>query len=210
MAQVAKVVRRLEPREMADLVALYQRAFWDDPAILHLAPNENTRGRVLDAYMRMVIQYGLRWGRVQTIEQDGRLRVGAVWLPPGGAPASTWKQMRCGFIPLLFSNLNLRNLRIFFSLGNKLEELHKRDVPRQHWYLWLLAVDTPDQGQGFGSAVLAPELREADTGNTPCYVETAKPINLDFYQKQGFVIKREIQMPGGGPPLWTLVRDPVR
>jgi ribosomal protein S18 acetylase RimI-like enzyme len=160
--------------------------------------------------MRMVIRYGLRWGRVQTIEQEGLLRVGAVWLPPGGAPASTLKQIRCGFIPLLLSNLNLRSLRIFFSLGSKLEELHKCDVPRQHWYLWLLAVDTPDQGQGFGSAVLAPELREADTGNVPCYVETAKTVNLDFYQKQGFVIKREIQMPGGGPPLWTLIRDPVR
>jgi ribosomal protein S18 acetylase RimI-like enzyme len=195
---------------MTELVALYQRAFWDDPAIVHLVPDEKTRGRALDAYMRMVIRYGLRWGRVQTIEQDGRIRVGAVWLPPGGAPASVLKQLRCGLLPVLFSNFNWRNLRNFFALGNKLEELHRKDVARYHWYLWLLAVDPPDQGSGFGSAVVAPELREADTGNFPCYVETAKTVNLDFYQKQGFVIKREITMPGNGPPLWTLVRDPVR
>ena len=205
-----KTVRALRPGEMAELVALYQRAFWDDPAIVHLMPNERTRAAPMDAYMRMAIRYGLRWGRVQTIEQEGRLRVGAVWLPPGSAPASTIKQIRCGFIQLLLSNLNWRSLRNFFALGNKLEEMHKKDVPKQHWYLWLLAVDPSDQGKGLGSAIVAPELREADTANAPCYVETAKVVNLDFYQKQGFVIKREIKMPGEDPPLWTLIREPVR
>lgn len=195
---------------MEDLVALYRRAFWDDPVIVHLLPNEKTRARPLDAYMRMVLRYGLRWGRVQAVEHEGRLRVGAVWLPPGGAPASTLKQMRSGFFAVVLANLNWRSLRIFLSLANELEKLHRHDVDSQHWYLWLLAVDPPDQGQGYGSTVLAPELREADTGNAPCYVETAKRINLEFYQKQGFVMKREVQVPGDGPPLWTLVREPVR
>jgi len=206
----ARTVRALNVPEREALVALYQRAFWDDPAIVHLLPNEKTRGKTLDAYMRMVIRYGFRWGRVQTIEEEGRIRVGAVWLPPGGAPPSTIKQIRSGFIPLLLSNPNLGSLRNFFALGAMIEELHKKDIQKQHWYLWLLAVDPPDQGKGFGGAVLGPELLAADQGNSPCYVETAKTINLEFYKKQGFVIKREFPMPGNGPPMWTLIREPIR
>ena len=206
----ARTVRALSVPEREALVALYQRAFWDDPAIVHLLPNEKTRGKTLDAYMRMVIRYGFRWGRVQTIEEEGRIRVGAVWLPPGGAPPSTIKQIRSGFIPLLLSNPNLRSLRNFFALGAMIEKLHKKDIQKQHWYLWLLAVDPPDQGKGFGGAVLGPELLAADQGNSPCYVETAKTINLEFYKKQGFVIKREFPMPGNGPPMWTLIREPIR
>ena len=51
-------VRRLKRRDVENLVTLYQRAFWDDPAIEFILPDERTRGRILDAYMRMMIRLG--------------------------------------------------------------------------------------------------------------------------------------------------------
>jgi ribosomal protein S18 acetylase RimI-like enzyme len=207
----AKTPRKLKRRERDELIALYRRAFWDDPAIEFMLPDERTRGRAMDAYMRMMIRYGFRYGRVLTIADEGRLRVGSVWLPPGQALPHLLGLIRCGFIQMLLSNPNVPSLRKFFALSAQIEKLHKEDVPKQHWYLMLLAVDPPDQGKGFGGAVLGQELREADMGGgVPCYVETSKVRNLDFYQKQGFVIKREIAMSFGGPPLWTLIREPVR
>jgi hypothetical protein len=41
-------------------------------------------------------------------------------------------------------------------------------------------------------------------------VETSKTRNVTFYEKQGFIVKKEIAIPMGGPPLWTLIREPVR
>ena len=102
------------------------------------------------------------------------------------------------------------SLRKFFALSAAIEKLHERDVPNQHWYLMVLGVDPPYQGQGLGGAVLEQELRDADMSGLPCYEETAKPINLTFYEKQGFVVNKEIAVPMGGPPLWTLIRAPVR
>jgi ribosomal protein S18 acetylase RimI-like enzyme len=202
--------RRLKRREMDELVALYRRAFWDDPVIDFILPDEQHRARTMDAYMRMQIRYGFRYGRVLTIAEEGRLRVGSVWLPPGQAPPHLWGMVRSGFIQLLLTEPNVPTLRKFFALSAAIEKLHKKDIPKQHWYLMVLAVDPPNQGQGLGGAVLEQELREADMRGLPCYVETAKPINVTFYEKQGFVVNKEIAVPMGGPPFWTLIREPVR
>jgi ribosomal protein S18 acetylase RimI-like enzyme len=40
----------------------------------------------------------------------------------------------------------------FVRCDSHTEHLHKRDAPAQHWYLWLLGVEPPRQGQGIGSA----------------------------------------------------------
>jgi ribosomal protein S18 acetylase RimI-like enzyme len=202
-------VRALERGETEQLVALYQRSFWDDPAIEFLLPNEKRRAKGLDAYMRMAIRYGLKHGRVQTIAGDAGPRVGSVWLPPGEALATFPKLIRAGFIGMIMSNLNAASLRKFFAMSSMIEEHRKADIQKNHWYLWILAADVTEQGQGLGTAVLEEELREADLAGVPCYVETAKQINLEFYEKQGFVTKREDPLPGGGPPLWTMIRKPM-
>jgi ribosomal protein S18 acetylase RimI-like enzyme len=209
-AKRAKIPRKLKRSETDELIALYRRAFWDDPAIVFMLPDEKHRARTMDAYMRMQIRYGFRYGRVLTIADEGRLRVGSVWLPPGEAPPHLLGLIRCGFVQLLLSNPNVPSLRKFFALSAEIEKLHKKDVPKQHWYLMLLAVDPPDQGKGFGGAVLGPELEEADRRGLPCYVETTKARNVPFYEKQGFVVKKEIAIPMGGPPVWTMIREPVR
>jgi ribosomal protein S18 acetylase RimI-like enzyme len=42
-----------------------------------------------------------------------------------------------------------------------------------------------------------------------CYLETAKAINVKFYRKHGFEVVREIELASGGPPLWTMKREPL-
>jgi GNAT superfamily N-acetyltransferase len=203
-------VRRLKQRDVENLVALYRRAFWDDPAIEFILPDERTRGRILDAYMRMMIRVGFAEGLAQTIDGEDGLRCGSVWIAPGKAPVGIVSMVRAGFLQLIAGTRNVASLRKFFALSAKIEEMHKRDVSKEHWYLAVLAVDPPQQGKGFGGLVLGPELEEADTRGLPCYVETSKPRNVTFYEKQGFVVNKEIAIPMGGPPLWTLIREPVR
>jgi ribosomal protein S18 acetylase RimI-like enzyme len=211
MKEVAAAnVRRLKRREINDLVALYQRAFWDDPAIEFILPDERTRGRILDAYMRMMIRLGFAEGLAQTIDGEDGLRCGSVWIAPGKAPVGIVPMVRAGFLQLIAGTRNVASLRKFFALSAKIEEMHKRDIQKEHWYLAVLAVDPPQQGKGFGGLVLGPELEQADRRGLPCYVETSKTRNVTFYEKQGFVVKQEIAIPMGGPPLWTLIREPVR
>jgi GNAT superfamily N-acetyltransferase len=118
--------------------------------------------------------------------------------------------VRGGFVQLLAGTRSIATLRKFFALSAKIEAMHKRDIQKEHWYLAVLAVDPSQQGKGFGGLVLEPELEEADRRGLPCYVETAKTRNVTFYEKQGFVVKHEFAVPMGGPPFWTMIREPVR
>jgi GNAT superfamily N-acetyltransferase len=93
------------------------------------------------------------------------------------------------------------------ALGH-LDLLHRAAVPPEHWYLMLLGVDPPRQGQGVGGALIAPVLAKADAANLPCYLETTKTRNVPFYRKHDFEVVVEDDLPGGGFHFWTMRRDP--
>ena len=60
-----------------------------------------------------------------------------------------------------------------------------------------------------GGALLQPGLEKADRERVPCYLETAKEINVRFYEKHGFQVVKKVDLPRGGPPVWTMLREPI-
>ena len=129
-------------------------------------------------------------------------------LPPEHSVAGTMGLIGSGLIGLLLS-VGPSGARSFFTFTNVLEPLHKKDVPRRHWYLGILGVNLHTRARGSGSAVIQPELKEADLAGLPCYLETAKEIDVTFYQKHGFEVLKETSLPRNGPPIWTMLRPPV-
>ncbi|KOU15574.1 acetyltransferase [Streptomyces sp. WM6372] len=79
-----------------------------------------------------------------------------------------------------------------------------------HWYLAVVGADPAAQGQGHGAALLRSGLAKADAAGLPVYLESSKPSNLPFYEHFGFTVLGEVQLPGGGPTLWAMRREPVR
>jgi GNAT superfamily N-acetyltransferase len=71
----------------------------------------------------------------------------------------------------------------------------------------VVGVIPPRQGQGFGRALLRPVLDRADAEGLPCYLETAQPGNVAFYQKLGFDIIADMVEPRSGLRLWTFRRN---
>ena len=96
----------------------------------------------------------------------------------------------------------------FMGAMNHLEHLHKRDVPPEHWYLFVLGVEPDRQGQGVGGKMIAPILERADKDQLPCYLETMKERNVTFYQKHGFEVIVDDVFPDG-PRYWTMKRTPI-
>lgn len=181
------------------------RAFHDDPYWSWVLSDEPKRLQVLPWFMETWVRYCCKHSEVYTTAD--KVEGVAVWLPPGKFPTSS--------VPLTLVGMLLAPLKFGFagsarlvSSTDYLEALHKRDVPSRHWYLPTLGVDPPSQGQGIGSALLQPALALADVDGLPCYLETERERNVPFYNRHGFEVVDEVDLPKSGPHIWTMRREP--
>ena len=187
--------------------AVYGRAFMDDPIAVWITPDEARRARGLPIMFGACMRYAQRFGgRVEL--SDAAPRGVATWLEPGRSPPATLGLLRTGLAGVL---LRLGSgMGRFFTFVDTFDDLHRRDVTQPHWYLWLLAVDPPEQGKGVGGELLRRTLREADESALPCYLETARESNVSLYRRFGFRVLRESRLGRDGPVFWTMLREPSR
>lgn len=185
---------------------LLARAFFDDPVVAWMLPDETKRTRALPWVMRLATRYGFRYGTVDIT--SGNLDGVGLWLPPESPRIDTLRIIRTGILlaPLKFG---LAAFGRYMKWSNFSEHLHKRDMPPRHWYLPLIGVDPPQQGHGTGGKLMQPALARADSDRLPCYLENTKERNLPFYGSHGFEVVHEIDVPDGGPTIWTMKREPI-
>lgn len=88
---------------------------------------------------------------------------------------------------------------------NLLEGKHPK---APHYYLLAIGVDPPRQGKGIGSRLMTPILDRCDREGMPAYLESSKERNLALYERHGFRVVEQVELPGGGPPVWLMWREP--
>jgi len=74
-----------------------------------------------------------------------------------------------------------------------------------------LAVRPDRQGRGTGAALLAAGHAVLDqVPGTPAYLEASSPRALDLYLARGYALLpgAPFHLPGDGPPLWPMWRQP--
>jgi GNAT superfamily N-acetyltransferase len=194
------VVRRATEADVDAMAAQLAKTFWDDPVINHIFRNGARRDAGLRAYFstQMRADY-LPFGGCYTTEGY----VGcAIWAPAGKPPLTGLKAVltMLPVLPYVFANL-VTTLRIL----NLVERMHPHEP---HWYLATLGTAVDQQGKGVGSALMGPVLMHCDAEGLPAYLESSKERNVPFYRRHGFEVVEEVRLPGDGPPIWTMWREP--
>jgi GNAT superfamily N-acetyltransferase len=173
------------------------RAFFDDPVMMWAFPDDAKRLQGAEHAFGLHLGHWLQFDEVYT--EDG-LRAAALWGTPGH-----WE-----FPPLL-------GIRLFMTAGitavprlvrgfSKIEKGHPH---APHHYLAVLGTDPSAQGQGLGTAVLKPVLDRCDADGVAAYLESSKERNVAYYARHGFKVTQELDVPGGGPRIWLMWRDPL-
>ena len=72
----------------------------------------------------------------------------------------------------------------------------------------MLGTDPAHQGEGVGSALVRHVLDDRANSGEPAYLETQTEAIVPFYQRHGFEVIGELDVPGGGPHVWLMWRDP--
>ncbi len=190
---VAREARRDEQRSVCDVLG---RAFFDDPVAEFLFPDPATRPARYARFAGIAIDAFAASALVLT---EPEIRTGAIWQAPKPGPLGFTRQIR-----ILATLVGLT--RSGFGRAARMGELMSRHHLREpHWYLAVLGTDPSAQRMGLASAVMQPVLELCDRERVPAYLESSKAANIPFYNKHGFEVVDELQIPGG-PSLWPMIR----
>jgi GNAT superfamily N-acetyltransferase len=201
-AGAAGAVRKASEEDVPQLADAIARAFQDDPGWSHLLPDPKDRTERLRVFFEtelrgMAIPLGLVW-------TTDAVAGGAVWAPP-----DAWRVPVTATARELPPMVRVFGRRLLVALRSRLrmEGRHPRKPP--HWYLAFMGVAPEWQGKGLGTALMRPALEVLDAAGTPAYLESSTPRSRALYQRNGFAVTGEFNLPADGPPLWQMWREPA-
>lgn len=180
-----------------EAVATLALAFHDDPALGWIIRDAAARRRRLPRFFDWLFADHLRHGMILASPQREAV---TLWRRPGKVhhhdpltPAELWRLVRI-FGPSL-------------ARADKVGRHIARHVPagEGHLYLRYAAVHPQAQGKGWGGRAIRAGIAEANRLGVDTCLETAKEGNVAIYQRLGFDIVDQWQVPGG-PRFWTMVR----
>jgi GNAT superfamily N-acetyltransferase len=196
----AVAVRSATRADVKPLAAALARAFYEDPPLVWMMPNPDTRlPRITSVFTTVVGIQALRHGGVDVACVGGEIVAGAIWLPPGHWQPGLREQIRA--VPAHAWALRPR-LGRSFRLGRAMENAHPKEP---HWYLEAIGVDPPWQSRGVASLLLRSRLEQSDQDRQPAYLEAGKPELVPLYEHFGFRRTGTLNLPRGAPvitPMW--------
>ncbi|MDJ1137119.1 GNAT family N-acetyltransferase [Streptomyces iconiensis] len=188
-------VRPAEPGDLPLATRTLTRAFADYAFTRHVIAADGHAARVARFQELFLTHIGMPYGRVWVA--DGSQAV-SVWTTPEHDPGPGFAEIG----PLL-NELAGDRAPYFESAEQVLEPYRPREPA---WFLGTVGVDPGSQGKGLGSAVVRPGLIAAEAAGVPAYLETSSERNVDFYERLGFTVTGTVDLPGGGPRTWSMLR----
>ena len=196
---------RLAEGQVAASGAVLARAFADDPFFTYVLSDPVERERLMPPFMTAWTRYGLLFGEVYVTA--GPVEASAIWLPPGAVIRTAERRDRAGLTAVVsaFSDGARARFDAMVQHHGRVREA-AQSVP--HWHLPFIGVDPARQGLGLGSLLLRAGLSRVDQDGVECRLFTEQPRNVPLYQRYGFEIAVEGDVPDGGPHLWFMRRRP--
>jgi GNAT superfamily N-acetyltransferase len=200
------VTPQARPAQKADVRMLSHtlaRAFYDDPVMLWLLPDDKSRiAHLRRLFATMTRHHHLSRGGVEVGCAGSDIGAAALWDPP-----QQWQETRRGKLAMVPTFVRVFGRRV--AIGSAVQEVMKRAHPEEpHWYLAVIGSDPTVRGQGYGQVLMRSRLQRCDAEYCPAYLESSKPENVPYYERFGFTVTGEIRLPHGGPPIWPMWREP--
>ncbi len=184
------------------IVELLAGAFFPDPAMRHILPDDASRPARLRRFFAMTRRIEPASGLTDiALDDAGAPVAAALWRPPGG-----WRNGAGTIIanlPSLFATFGAR-IGVALSVNAALE-VHHPAPP--HWYLQIAGCRPDAQGRGYGGAAIRARLARCDADGHPAALETATESNLALYRALGFEVTQTFEAVPG-LRFWEMWREP--
>ena len=196
---------RLAEGQVAASGAVLARAFADDPFFTYLLSDPVERERLMPPLMTAWTRYGLLFGVVDVTA--GPVEASAIWLPPDAVIRTAERRERAGLTAVVSAFSDGARARYDAVVQHQLASARPPSPFRTGISLFI-GVDPARQGLGLGSLLLRAGLSRVDQDGVECRLFTEQPRNVPLYQRYGFEIAVEGDVPDGGPHFWFMRRRP--
>lgn len=194
--------------ELDEAAAVMTRAYQDyDYITLYFTDTEERRNGLL-VFMKCVLRTIFGKANLLAAHQDGKLVAQATLEQPGFEKPSALQYIMHGFWRVFFT-VNWKRMNGFLTMdegaGKPCHDYQKSgpDI----WYLSMLEVDPPAQGQGVGTQFLAyMEDYVRQRGGKQLALFTNSEENLAFYTKRGYEVFHECEIEHDGRKIgsWSM------
>ena len=200
------LISPIRPDQIPSAARAMAKAFANAPRYTFLLPDDAQRRAKLPWVWGATVRACVHSGGVVHVAHDGSgsgvLGV-AIWDSPN--------QRRYGGLTLLRSGLWAAPVRLGIpawrrrrALGPVLAALKP---PYPCWYLNGIGVEPSGQGTGLGSALITHMLARIDELALSAFLDTSAPHNLGYYERFGFRVTAEAELPNR-VPVWGMTRRP--
>ena len=191
-------IRKATAAEAEQVGATLASAFFDDPVFAWISPDDERRRALLPPFFTLFAETMVPLEEVYVAgESDGA----ALWAPPGAEVPPEEDSDEFG---RRMEEMSGPDAERMFEISELIGSHHPEG---SFWFLQFVGVDSAHQGRGIGSALLVPMLERCDREGARAYLDATSANNKRLYERHGFEATEEYA-PEGGPPLWSMWREP--
>jgi ribosomal protein S18 acetylase RimI-like enzyme len=174
------------------------QAFADDPIWSRILADQPFK---FQAVYRVPLKYTLYYGKVYA--PSANLEGTALWL---GYPYTSINILRMFCSRSIFLGLQIggKLIREINHVFQNIERDRRTWMEVPYVYLFALGIYPQYQGQGYGTKLVKTML-DALPLKIPVYLETESERNVKFYEKLGFEVIKQINVPVYDLPMWELL-----
>ena len=186
--------------DLPTMVEAMVAGFHEDPLYVWLYPDAAERPERLRETFELICDLALPHGHLYT---NAERSAAAAWTTPDVPLVDDVQGER--FLDMIERHVGERALHVAEGMGHT--EAERPAGP--HFALHSLSVDAAVQDTGVGSALVAPVLARCDEDGLPAHLTSSAARNVPFYERLGFAVTAEVTLPGDGPVMRAMIRQPA-
>jgi ribosomal protein S18 acetylase RimI-like enzyme len=189
-------ISRASTSQRSHVAAILSSAFHDDPIFSWIIPDADRRAKLLGPFFEVFADAFIPHDATFVTESSV-----AMWAPVGASvPADDQAEQ---FVTTLLELCGPDAARGEAVIGT-IDSHHPHDPAA---YLQFVGVEASRQGQGLGSAVMAPMLTACDRDGVAAFLVSTSEGSRKLYERHGFGVIEVLRV-DDCPPMWNMWREP--